>query len=181
MEGRLLVVFALFCVAAAWIAGSFAVQSEMLPVDSRVLVALPAIGLFLHLAGFVIGLGSVTVIDLLGALGRDSCYWTEATIRAHKVTKPLIWVGIALAVVGGALWHGAWTQIATAQALIAIALTLNGCFLTFVVSPFLLERESLGCARELLPAWMQRRVSYAFIISFISWWSALALTVAALV
>ncbi len=141
----------------------------------------PAIWLFLHLAGFVIGLGAVTVIDLLGFLGRESCYWTETTVRAHKVTKPLIWIGMALAVAGGALWHGAWTPISTAQAVIAAALVLNGCFLTFVVSPFLLERESLGCSRELIPSWMQRRITVSFLVSFAGWWSALALTVAALV
>lgn len=48
------------------------------------------VGLFLFLAGFVIGLGAVSVIDVLGFLGRTSRYWTEATVRAHKVTKPLI-------------------------------------------------------------------------------------------
>ena len=42
-------------------------------------------GLFIHLAGFVIGLGAVTVIDLHGFLGRKSPYWTEATTRTHKV------------------------------------------------------------------------------------------------
>jgi hypothetical protein len=55
------------------------------------------VGLFLLLAGFIIGLGAVTVIDIHGFLGRRSSYWTEATTRAHKVTKPLIWLGIALA------------------------------------------------------------------------------------
>ena len=35
------------------------------------------IGLFLLIAGFIIGLGAVTVIDLHGFLGRTSSYWTE--------------------------------------------------------------------------------------------------------
>jgi len=56
------------------------------------------LGLFLFIAGFIIGLGAVTVIDLHGFLGRKSSYWTEATIRTHKVTKPLIWIGILLAI-----------------------------------------------------------------------------------
>ena len=46
------------------------------------------IGLFIFIAGFIIGLGAVTVIDIHGFLGRKSAYWTEATIRTHKVTKP---------------------------------------------------------------------------------------------
>ena len=50
------------------------------------------IGLFLFLAGFVIGLGAVTVIDLHGFLGGKSAYWTEATTRTHKVANPdLAW------------------------------------------------------------------------------------------
>ncbi len=47
------------------------------------------------------GLGAVTVIDLHGFLGRTSSYWTEATIRTHKITKPLIWKGMFLAILGG--------------------------------------------------------------------------------
>ena len=59
------------------------------------------IGLFIFLAGLIIGLGAVTVIDIHGFLGRKSSYWTEATTRTHKVTKPLIWIGIAFAIIGG--------------------------------------------------------------------------------
>lgn len=62
---------------------------------------LDLLGLFVMLAGFVIGLGAVTVIDLHGFLGRKSAYWTLATTRTHKVTKPLIWLGMSLAVIGG--------------------------------------------------------------------------------
>ena len=59
--------------------------------------------LFILFAGFIIGLGAVTVIDLHGFLGRTSTYWTEATTRTHKVTKPLIWAGMFLVIIGGAL------------------------------------------------------------------------------
>ena len=60
------------------------------------LISIDIIGLFIILAGFIIGLGAVTVIDIHGFLGRRSNYWTEATTRTHKVTKPLIWIGITL-------------------------------------------------------------------------------------
>lgn len=63
------------------------------------------IGLFLFIAGFIIGLGAVTVIDIHGFLGRKSSYWTEATIRTHKVTKPLIWLGMSLAILGGLVFY----------------------------------------------------------------------------
>src|SRR5690606_2787254 len=63
------------------------------------------LGLFLFITGFVIGLGAVTVIDLHAFLGRKSNYWTEATTRTHKVTKPLIWTGLILATIGGSLYY----------------------------------------------------------------------------
>ena len=137
------------------------------------------VGLYVHLAGFVIGLGAVTVIDLHGFLGRKSPYWTEATTRTHKVTKPLIWLGIALAILGAWMFHDGhgWTFSVVLQALIALVLILNGVFLSFSVSPFLLQREREGRASELLPPEWHKKISIAFILSFAGWWGALLLTV----
>jgi hypothetical protein len=136
-------------------------------------------GLFIHLAGFVIGLGAVTVIDLHGFLGRKSTYWTEATTRTHKVTKPLIWLGIILAISGAWIFHShrGWTFSLALQAVIAILLIVNGVFLSFSVSPFLLQREREGRAAELLPAEWQKKITIAFLFSFVGWWGALLLTV----
>jgi hypothetical protein len=140
---------------------------------------LDVVGLYLYIAGFIIGLGAVTVIDLHGFLGRKSTYWTEATTRTHKVTKPLIWVGLGLAVIGAAIFYRnrAWSNILLAQMLIVIALILNGLFLSFRVSPFLLRREEEGRAAELLPPSWQRKITFSFIISFLGWWSELLLLV----
>jgi len=137
------------------------------------------LGLFIHLAGFVIGLGAVTVIDLHGFLGRHSPYWTEATTRTHKVTKPLIWLGMTLAILGAWLFHRnrSWTFSLALQALIALALIVNGLFLSFRVSPFLLRREREGRAAELLPPEMQKKIALAFAVSFAGWWGGLLLTV----
>lgn len=179
---RRAVVSALLVPYAVWATFAGYLTSVVAAQNGVPSFAIPnGVWLFVHLAGFVIGLGSVTVIDLLGFLGRRSCYWTETTIRAHKVTKPLIWVGIALASIGGALWYGAWTPTATAQAIIAVVLMGNGCYLSCAISPFLLRRESLSCARELLPGWIQRRIAVSLVVSDVGWWLALALTVAALV
>jgi hypothetical protein len=135
------------------------------------------IGLFLLLAGFVIGLGAVTVIDIHGFLGRTSHYWTEATTRTHKVTKPMIWTGIVLAVIGGAIFfrHEAFTGIPMYLAVIAGVLVLNGLFLSFSVSPYLLEQEKLGRSAELLPASWQRKIMISLIFSDLGWWGALML------
>jgi hypothetical protein len=136
-------------------------------------------GLFIHLAGFIIGLGAVTVIDLHGFLGRNSTYWTEATTRTHKVTKPLIWLGMTLAILGAWIFYRqrGWTFSLALQAVIAILLIINGVFLSFSVSPFLLQREREGRAAELLPADMQKKIVIAFLFSFVGWWGALLLTV----
>lgn len=136
---------------------------------------LETIGLFILLAGFVIGLGSVTVIDLLGFLGRKSSYWTEATIRTHKVTKPLIWIGLGFVIIGGIIFYKntglIWNTI---YHLISLPIMLCvGYFLSFKVSPFLFQREREGKSSELLPKNWQIGITIAFVFSFVSWWSNL--------
>lgn len=140
-------------------------------------MTLDFIGLFLFIAGFIVGLGAVTVIDIHGFLGRKSSYWTEATIRTHKVTKPLIWLGTFLAIVGGAVVYRyeSLSGIPLAHTIIAAVLILNGLFLSFVVSPFLLAQEATGKSRELLPSSLQIKITFSFFVSFVGWWSALVL------
>jgi len=137
------------------------------------------IGLFLFIAGFVIGLGAVTVIDIHGFLGRKSSYWTEATTRTHKVTKPMIWTGITLAIVGGLIFYRneALAGIPLIHAIIALALIANGYFLSFKVSPFLLQREKESRSGELLPKSWQNKIMASLIVSDIGWWGGLALLV----
>lgn len=141
------------------------------------------LGLFLLLAGFIIGLGAVTVIDIHGFLGRTSPYWTEATIRTHKVTKPMIWIGMTLAIVGGCIFYRqeSLSGIPLIHLFIACALVLNGYFLSFNVSPFLLQREKEGKAKELLPASFQKKIMTSLIVSDIGWWGGLCLLVVYLV
>jgi len=139
--------------------------------------ALDVLGLFLFIAGFVIGLGAVTVIDIHGFLGRTSSYWTEATTRTHKVTKPMIWAGIALAIIGGLIFYRSelLLGIPAVHAIIALALIVNGYFLSFKVSPFLLAREKSGRSGDLLPATWQRKIMASLIISDLGWWGGLLL------
>lgn len=137
------------------------------------------IGLFVFLSGFVIGLGAVTVIDLHGFLGRKSSYWTEVTIRTHKITKPLIWIGSTLAIIGGIIFYRNETLsgVPFYHAIIAIPLVINGLFLSFYVSPFLLKKEREGKQRELLPSSLQKKIVFSLLVSVLGWWSALALLV----
>ncbi len=142
-------------------------------------ISLDFIGLFMLLAGFIIGLGAVTVIDIHGFLGRKSAYWTEATTRTHKVTKPMIWVGIILAVIGGLIFYRdvGFNGIPLVHFFIVTALVINGYFLSFKVSPFLLEREKNGKQAELLPISWQNKIMISLVVSDVGWWGGLALLV----
>lgn len=132
----------------------------------------------ISLAGYIIGLGAVTVIDTVGFLGRKSPYWTEATTRAHKVTKPLIWIGMVLALGGGLLYYAEYyPEWFNWHAGIFTILIVNGLFLSFYVSPFLLKQEKEGKASQLLPTRLQYAITGSFIISFVGWWSSFALLV----
>ncbi len=140
---------------------------------------LDIIGLFIFIAGFIIGLGAVVVIDIHGFLGRKSSYWTEATIRTHKVTKPLIWAGIFLAIIGGTILYRntPFAGIPFYHAIIAGLLVLNGLFLSFYVSPFLLTRERDGKQKDLLPKSLQNKIAVSLILSDVLWWGGLFLLV----
>jgi hypothetical protein len=61
--------------------------------------------------------------------------------------------------------------------LIGFVMVINGLFLSFRVSPFLIKREKKGLSHELLPASWQFKITISFIISFLGWWSALFLLV----
>ena len=143
------------------------------------MINLDFIGLFILLAGFIIGLGAVTVIDIHGFLGRKSSYWTESTTRTHKVTKPLIWLGTILAIIGGTIFYRneSLSGVPMYHALIACVLILNGLFLSFYVSPFLLKKEREGKQAELLPASLQNKIIISLITSDIGWWGGLLLLV----
>jgi hypothetical protein len=117
--------------------------------------------------GFIVGLGAVTVIDIHGFLGRKSKYWTEATIRTHKVTKPLIWIGIILVSIG-MFSAGLLSKL---PIFLIIALVINGFFLSFYVSRRLLKQERQGKAQELLPQSLQTKITISFFVSFICWWT----------
>jgi len=139
--------------------------------------------LFVLLSGYILGLGAVTVIDILGFLGRRSGYWTEATLRAHKVTKPLIWLGTILVLAGGLLFFRESVFAGTHLILFGMScvLILNGLFLSFVVSPFLLKQEKAGKSAQLLPDFLQRQIALSLIVSDLGWWGSLVILVIHLV
>lgn len=129
-----------------------------------------SLSLLFIVAGFIIGLGAVTVIDLHGFLARKSPYWTVATTRTHKVTKPLIWIGTTLFAIGFlSLYTG---ELLTIQLIVLTVMVLNGVFLSFKVSPYLLQRERNEEDHVLLPPRWQAYITVSFILSFVSWWGS---------
>ncbi len=164
------------------------------------------IGLLTLIAGFIIGLGAVIVIDIHGLLARRSVYWTEATIRTHKVTKPMIWVGIFLVLLGSIIFYDSKEIFGLAliniQLFIIGILVLNGFFLSFYVSPYLIRMERSGRTvgteygvsgsegdngrgansdDKLLPAHLQKKIFFSLILSDIGWWGSVLILVWVLV
>ncbi len=128
------------------------------------------------ISGYIIGLGAVTVIDFHGFLAQKSPYWTRATITAHKVTKPLIWLGTFLALIGSLYTLSLnYSTLALIHSIIFIPLVLNGIFLSFVISPYLLEKEKQGKSEDLLPDNIQLKIKLSFVVSVVGWWASLAL------
>ena len=140
-------------------------------------------GLFIFIAGLIIGLGAVTVIDLHGFMGRKSEYWTEATTRTHKITKPLIWIGTTATLIGSIISYSllGFNTLTTIHFLIMAVLILNGIFLSFSVSPFLIHREAVGKSREILPKKWQVKITVSFIFSFVGWWSVVLIFVSQII
>jgi hypothetical protein len=133
--------------------------------------------------GFIIGLGAVTVIDLHGFMARKSSYWTRATVQTHKITKPLIWIGILLIFIGHILLKksGILDENTILHFLIIGVLVLNGCFLSFIVSPALLTQEKECRSGEILPKPLQSKITISFIFSVLGWWGLVYLFVKSLV
>lgn len=131
---------------------------------------------FLHIAGLIIGLGAVTVIDTLGYLSRESLYWTRITVGAHHVTKPLIWAGTLLLTFSWLFLYGsASINVAVIKTILIFVVIINGSFLSLYVSP------RLDKTRGLFDKWLQRKVIVSMILSFVCWWSIVLITIYQLV
>jgi len=134
---------------------------------------------FFHIAGIIIGLGAVTVIDSMGFISRKDKKWTQTTIQAHHVTKTLIWIGTILVVLSWIfiLFKEGFTDLNYVKSIILIILIFNGSFLSFFISPRL---DKLAGKSTLLPKTLQNSIAISMIISFIGWWSFVVLTIAKL-
>lgn len=130
------------------------------------------IPILFHIIGLIIGLGAVSVIDILGFKSRKSKELTQVTIHAHHVTKPMIWVGTIIII---ASWFFLYDSsiISNIKSLLLIIMVLNGSFLSFYISPRL---DKMIGKNVLLSRDMQIKITISMIISFISWWTFVILT-----
>jgi len=131
--------------------------------------------LFFHVAGIIIGLGAVTVIDTMGFLSRNSKYWTQVTVRAHHVTKPLIWIGTILVTATWILVLFVFDNLEfeIIKSLMIIVLILNGVFLSFYVSPAV---DKFKDKNKLFSKNLQYKTIASMIVSFVFWWVFVVLT-----
>lgn len=130
---------------------------------------------FLHFAGFIIGLGAVTVIDCIGFLGRNSVRWTRTAIEAHYVTKPLILLGMVLLTFSWFfLYSGSFLD--NIKSALIVLMFVNGSFLSFYISPRLQRHDK----KAVLPWSLQRWIVVSMLVSFVSWWTLVYITVRSL-
>jgi hypothetical protein len=131
---------------------------------------------FFHFVGIIIALGAVTVIDTMGFFSRNDKKKTQGTIAAHHTTKPLIWLGTVIVLVTWVLmiWGQKLEGIYLWKSLLLVVMILNGVFLSFVISPAL---DKLIGKSQLLSFGLQIKISISLVISFISWWSFVGLSV----
>jgi hypothetical protein len=129
---------------------------------------------FIHFVGIIIGLGAVTVIDTMGFISRNSKEWTQVTIKAHHVTKPLIWLGTLLMLFSW-FFINEGIYLDNVKTIIIAVLVLNGIFLSFFISPRL---DKLAGKKKLISSKLKLMITFSFIISFSGWWSLVYITVA---
>lgn len=128
-------------------------------------------GLFLVLAGLVLGLGSVAVIDVLGVLSLRKPKYFDLTVTLSRITKWITWAGVLFIIAGSSLLYheSGSTGVATFQNLFLLLIIINALVMTFKLSPDLYK---LQAARKTgaIPRNIKVRTAIHFTVSFISWW-----------
>lgn len=135
--------------------------------------------LFVHFVGIVIALGAVTVIDSLGFLSRKSKEWAQVTVKAHHITKRLIWIGTIIVFISWVLMHyfdkvEAFSDLGLIKSILLIVMMVNGIFLSFYVSP---NVDNYDGKNKLFSKSLQSKVIFSMMVSFLSWWSFVFITV----
>lgn len=129
------------------------------------------IGLAVHILSLVLSFGTILVVDWLGLL------WLLGKMELHEsgkleaAAKPLIWGGLALLLVSGALIHPDLTNMVTVAKLVAVlVLMLNG----LSIAPAMHRLLALPSATRFseLTRGLRLRLLIALTISQTCWWTA---------
>jgi hypothetical protein len=142
-----------------------------------VLLTIEFFGWLMLLAGFVIGLVTVTAVDYSKASACCKGLWTETNARMKRFTNPLVWLWIGTAFIGCFVVFRdvPMEQIPTWLLFDAIVLLLNGAVAAYVIQPLVLQREYQSDQCQALP-WTWRAVIIgSFLVSLLGWWSGLTL------
>lgn len=135
---------------------------------------LDIIGLILFILGYTIGLGSGMGAAVGVFLGSECDHWIQRIVRPHKAAEPFIWVGILIAVLGGAILYrdSGWGGVVSWQALILIILIANNLFLRYQAIPLFHGRLD----KPPTLSW-QVRVLFSAVLSMLCWATELVLLV----
>ena len=129
------------------------------------------IALAAHILALVLSFGAILVLDwvgLLWLLGRRDVHDTR---RLESAAQPLIWGGLAILLISGALLHPDLSSPPTQIKLVSIlVLMLNGLVLTRTVKQLhLLPPATLFTA---MAAGLRARLLAALCISQACWWTS---------
>jgi hypothetical protein len=159
-----LVLLGLGC-SAAWLA-SVLIGGFLDPGPAIHRTALAA-----HILALVLSFGAILVLDwvgLLWLLGRRDAHDTH---RLDSAAQPLIWGGLAILLISGALLHPELSSPSTQTKLVSIlVLMLNGLVLTQTMKQ--LHRLPPGTLFTAMAAGLRARLLAALCISQTCWWTS---------
>ncbi len=129
------------------------------------------VALAVHILALVLAFGAILVLDwvgLLWLLGRRDVHDTR---RLDSAAQPLIWGGLAILLVSGALLHPELSSPPTQIKLVSIlVLMLNGLVLTRTMKQ--LHRLPPGTLFTAMAAGLRARLLAALCISQTCWWTS---------
>ena len=159
-----LVLLGLGC-SAAWLA-SVLIGGHLDPGPGIHRIALAA-----HILALVLSFGAILVLDwvgLLWLLGRRDVHDTH---RLDSAAQPLIWGGLAVLLISGALLHPELTSPPTQIKLVSIlVLMLNGLVLTRTTKQ--LHQLPPGTLFTAMAVGLRARLLAALCISQTCWWTS---------
>ena len=129
------------------------------------------IGLAVHILALVLSFGTILVVDWLGLLWLFGKVEMHASGKLEAAAKPLIWGGLALLLISGALIDPDLTSLVTVVKLVSVLiLMLNG--LSIAPAMHLLLALPPSTRFTELTRRLRLRLMIALTVSQTCWWTA---------